>query len=377
MKQSEAVTKITSSFRGYQDKKDYEKYLFTKMVDQRFKAASTVIQCYYRSHYAKNVLHVMKNQKREYDMRINEEQIMKNKAAISIQSCCRMLFARGILQDMKKLKESRDLLVKRKISSTLIVQRVFRGHIGRNRTKLARSQLNSVEEEWFCSRQIQSSWRGTMGRRRFMHEARLREFALNIDRAKSIQKVWRGFIGRRHVKFLHGLRTLNRMEMRAALSIQRIYRGSKGRQKALTESKIFRRRVEEMKASKVIQRVYRGYKGRELACVASALMSIEFETKPLIDAIKGKEEAYNDQLEKNQTVRNKKMELDKHMSCLQRELEVTSETKSAFVDSSILTGAPQRCPKEVVMVRTSNEIMKIFTNLPNDNWSNFFIFCYE
>ncbi len=319
------------------------------MVEKKRILSSMIIQNFYRRYCARLILNDLKNQQIDEDMKQKEDRIVRNKAAIRIQCYLKRLMARKLLHHLIALKEAEDLLEQRRLWSILLVQRLFRGHRGRMRAKKFRSELHRTEEEWFRSRQIQSLWRGMIGRRKFKEKALLEELKRNEDRAKLIQKIWRGFLGKRQAKFMLGLKELHKKEVQAALLIQRIYRGGRGRQKAIAENKNIRRKIEEMKASKLIQRVYRGYKGRELAHVTIGLKSIQSQTNPLKESIEEREKALKWQRQKNLSIKIKKDGLETEMSSLQKELVVTREMKSSFIDSSILNGAPQRCSKEVVM----------------------------
>ena len=126
-------------------------------------------------------------------------------------------------------------------------------------------------------------------------------------------------------------------------------------------SQNIQRVIREFKAARTIQKLYRGHKDREYAYLTVGLISTESERKPLIVAIKAKEQSYNEAAKKHQVKMKKHEDLQIELQTLEKELEVTRMTKATFLDSTILTGAPQRIAKGVVMVSRKYQFSPIFT----------------
>ncbi len=121
----------------------------------------------------------------------------------------------------------------------MVIQRSFRGWLGRCKF------LNQARRVW-AALLIQRSWRGYLGRKWYFF------LRLRLAAAAMIQKRWRGYQGRQFVKALHRRRHL------AACTIQSIFRRNQARRDAW-------KRRQRRNAATAIQRIFRGHLGKRRA----------------------------------------------------------------------------------------------------------------
>jgi hypothetical protein len=164
-------------------------------------------------------------------LRRNEKRLSRfHRAAIVIQKALRMYIAKTLI--MRVRKEASALLIQRcfrgmlgrteyrKIQRELwaakFVQRAYRGHLGRLKGYGRRMAIA-------CQTRIAQRWRGVKARR--VVEKLLRQ---RFNAALLVQCSWRTFRAKR---LLHWLMFRNK----CCINIQRIFRGYKGRRKATLE----------------------------------------------------------------------------------------------------------------------------------------------
>ena len=349
-KEYDRATRIASCFKGYRERSKIYQHLCVKRKKELEHMSSITIQCRYRNFYARKILQRLKNDVLEKELKEKKELIVNTNASTLIQTLIRMYLAKT---ELKLLKRKKELYLKKialERSSAITVQRVYRGLQGRRRSNNLRTILYRIEEEWFRARQIQSLWRGARDRKQFKQEVHMKELKFNEHMILTIQRAWRGFLGRRHFKFLKGLKDLALKEARASTIIQKVYRGSLGRKIAGSEYERIQRQIIETKSAMLIQKIYRGYKARELAEITLGLKNIQDQSEPLSKNIDDQELALNQQRSRLRLSEDEIEARNMQLVELEKEFATVDETKALFIDSTIITGAPQRCSKEVILV---------------------------
>jgi hypothetical protein len=161
-------------------------------------------------------------------MKKNKKRLQRlYKAALVIQNIFRTVMA-------KKL-----LIKKRRFRACLLIQKSFRGWLGRMKF------LDRARFIW-ASMLLQRAWRGYCARKKFFF------FRIRIAAGATIQRVTRGMLARKFVS------EVKRIRERAACVIQAMARRATARYQA------WRMRIMR-NFSREIQRVYRGHLGRRRA----------------------------------------------------------------------------------------------------------------
>ena len=110
------------------------------------------------------------------------------------------------------------------------IQRVARGHLGRNRARERRGEIDNAWLRWCGARLIQKTYRMLLGRRRFRWF--LEEYIKKVrnEAATYIQKIFRGYRGKLLGAIARQLKILRLRKAKAAIMIQRNARGMIGRE---------------------------------------------------------------------------------------------------------------------------------------------------
>lgn len=351
LQENTAVTLIASSFRRYKAMSRYKNYLNAKMEKEEKIAASTIIQKIYRSYCAKQYVAMKRKEKRQRELKQKLEIQRQNDCVVIIQSANRVFFAKRLLCHLAEQKALEKLLAESKFSVAMNLQRFFRGFKGRQKANEQRLRLQIMVQQLLCTIRIQSLWRGVLDRRYYNKVKRLKEFQINEDKAKLVQRVWLGYLGRKYAKFLRGLKAFNEKEIRSAVIIQSVFRGFIDRTNVMIENKTIQAKLKETRSSKILQRIYRGYKGREAAHITKGLKKIQSMTDPLLKSVKDKEQNLTKTIIKSHTYQQKVDDCHTVLLMITNELGIVKQTNSLYIDSSIITGAPQRCEKTIIMVR--------------------------
>lgn len=146
-------------------------------------------------------------------------------AAQMIQTNFRAYLARKLVRNIRRIKAAR------------LIQRVYRGYVGRKRF------FEHVRHLW-AAITIQKHWRGYFGRRWYFI------LRLRIAAAADIQRLFRGHQGRQRVKKIRAT------QYAAACVIQAMFRRNKARREAWLKRKL-------RNCSITIQRIFRGFLGRK------------------------------------------------------------------------------------------------------------------
>lgn len=148
-------------------------------------------------------------------------------AAKQIQGAFRAFLARRLVHGIRRLK------------AAILIQRVFRGWLGRCRFK------NRARGMW-ATLVLQRAWRGYISRKWYFYTR------LRIAGATNIQRMFRGFLARERVAAMHRSRYF------AASKIQSMFR-------RFTARKLVWRMRQFRNCSTAIQRIFRGHLGRKRA----------------------------------------------------------------------------------------------------------------
>jgi hypothetical protein len=167
------------------------------------------------------------------------------------------------VSDVTAQEEASDQALRDKAAG--LIQRVYRGMVGRSQARALWQQSTQQEEEddaieqALAAAQIQRVFRGMAARAALASVQRPSdtEVLLRNEAALEVQRVFRGSRGRREAERRRDQRSSNE----AALEIQRVFRGSQAR----LEAADLRREQHSADAAVAIQRVYRGSQGRREA----------------------------------------------------------------------------------------------------------------
>lgn len=357
LQQNCSATMIESCYRGYllRKQQDYISQLTQIKLEQN--TAALYIQRACHCHFARKIVSTKRYEQAEIMLKMNQKHAKMKAKSTLIQRNMRGCIARGSVKKIKESLRIQFLDTQRRLESSILIQKCTRGRSGRIRAKQIRSQLYMFETEWFHSRTIQSMWRGRKGRLLFKSEARYQELERQTEIVLKIQRVWRGYEGRHRTKYIIGLRALKKLEQQKSISIQRMYRGGKGRRRICEIRTKIKEKIIRYDASILIERLFRGYKGRQHAYIVRALRSLDWKAQPLKEK-KLKREVQLTQLDDSLSKTSCLLKrLKKSYSAFEKELAVIEQTKSNFVDSDQMTGAPQRCSKDLVKVDTLKQII--------------------
>lgn len=205
---------------------------------EREKAAAVEIQRVFRGFWGRRKVTDMEDARKYADM---------YRATVKLQALFRCKGKRW-----KYLRYQRD---KKNLSSTVIIQRVSRGFLGRKKFRRARLQANRD----IAATMIQALVRGVAGRKKAKAKQHLRDC---IRSAVIIQAQMRGFLARQMVDRI----LEEKLRDWGLRFIQRIFRG------VLCRMNMHRKRKEiedyrrhRMLMATLVQATYRGFRGRLLA----------------------------------------------------------------------------------------------------------------
>jgi len=207
---------------------------------------------------------------------------LEHYAASAIRAAWRGMLDRKFVRKMMKVKanyENREEMARH-------MQRVFRGHVGRQimwmkRDELAVIQLKEAQERARLERAasvIERARRGYVSRliTEEMRAERERVRALELLRIKCtrvFQRIYRGFLGRQRAHTGRATKELAELQWRCARKIEACWRGKLGRDEArqLREFRDYQRATE---AATKIQSAWRGFRGKYLGKVAASLAGL-------------------------------------------------------------------------------------------------------
>lgn len=321
------------------------------------KAAMTIQRCY-RGHIGKLIA---SDHKRMYESKILQEKKYNAKclcAATFIQRIARGNQARSLSREMQLSSEISRREQTRRVYSTITLQRMARGLIGRVTVRRLWREYDLTEERWYRARQIQCAYRVAIARMMFKRLCYLKKIKTHHREALKLQSLWRSRVARKRVKMIRGLSNLRRLERFSCIQIQRAYRGMKGRMVSRERKSKLREAQMQWNAAIFIQKLYRGYKGREEAFVEMHLEANKWKARPLRSQIKEHGEnistAETSLFESKQHEQEESFILDEMI----KELKTISASPNDYVDSTIVNGVLQRCTKSLVTVSVKSVAFK-------------------
>ena len=203
-------------------------------------------------------------------------------AATTIQAAWAGTLDRRLVKRMLTVK----VVFSNRESQCTHIQRVFRGHKGRQkmqgvRDALARKELAEARERARLERAatiIQRVRRGytdrnyTDGLRKERERRRARELLRDVSMRK-VQRVYRGLVGRKKAKKRRGQKELEERRWRSARTIEAGWRGKLGRDRARV-AREYKEYLRCMSAATSIQAAWRGFRGKYMGKVAASLAGL-------------------------------------------------------------------------------------------------------
>jgi len=182
---------------------------------------------------------------------VRRKRALMNKTALTIQCAVRCWFACRLTRQLRVLRDRRA----RQEKAALDIQRVYRGHKGRQYAEATRRKYMQDLIAYECATRIQAVARRKRAEKRVdaIRAARLDEMA---KAAILLRRRWLGSHTRRRYQAL--LRSYSQ-NVQSVITIQRYTRGFLVRLRLWREAC---RAEEELWAALELQRVWRGYKGR-------------------------------------------------------------------------------------------------------------------
>lgn len=164
---------------------------------------------------------------------------------------------------LRALRDARTARLALELASCVQLQRVLRGHFGRQCFRRVRREYDARLFEWRTAIVLQACFRGMGGRRRAAYLRWLSAREWEIKCAVAIQNAWRANRARYLASMTRSVRDLRRTEFLAARQVQRCWRGRLGRQKAARRKLLMAELRRREGAAMALGRVFRGHKGRE------------------------------------------------------------------------------------------------------------------
>ena len=342
-----AAQTVQKAFKDYKWNRYYGGRLKEHQSQRRAIKAAMVIQRCYRGHIGKLIASDLKH--------IYEKSMLKEKqhnakclwAATIIQRIARGTRARSLSQAMQLSSDTCGREQIRRVSSSITLQRMARGLIGRATARQLWREYDLTEVQWYRARQIQCAYRVAKARILFKRLCYLKEITSHHREAFKLQSLWRSRAARQRVRMIRGLCDLRRLERFSCLQIQKMYRGMKGRMLSRERRSQLRKAQMQWNAATFIQKLYRG---REEAFVETHLEANEWKAKPLRSHIKEHDE--NISTAEASLFESKQHEQEESLLVVEmiKELKTISASPNNYVDSTIVSGVLQRCAKSLVTV---------------------------
>jgi len=345
-----AAHTVQKAFKDFKWNRYYGGRLKEHQLQRRaIKAAMTIQRCY-RGHVGTLIASDLKQ---IYETMIFHQKKYNAKclwAATIIQRISRGTQARSLFREMKLSSDICRREQIRRVNSSITLQRMARGVIGRATARRLWREYDLTEERWYRARQIQCAYRVAKARMMFKRLCYLKKIKTHHREALKLQNLWRSRTARHRVRMIRGLSNLRRKERFSSIQIQKTYRGMKGRMVSRERRSQLRKAQMQWNAAIFIQKLYRGYKGREDACVEMHLEANEWKARPLRSQIREHDEdistAEASLFESKQRQHEESFLLDEMI----KELKTISASNNDYVDSTIVNGVLQRCAKSLVTV---------------------------
>ncbi|GMI33163.1 hypothetical protein TeGR_g14531, partial [Tetraparma gracilis] len=264
--------------------------------------------------------------------------------------------ARLIAEEMRAERERMRALELLRIKCTRVIQRIYRGSLGRKKAAAARAAKELYELQWRCARKIQATWRGKLGRDSARMLREFRDYQRAMEAATKIQCAWRGFRGKYLGKIAASLAGLRALEQTAAGKIQSCFRAKLGRDKTKEKRDKMAETLRRMRSVQIMQRLYRGHAGRTRAAIQKALKKLEHRAKPLFAKLKEEEVELEVVRDKIKFVEDVLAPLNEDTTALGKEIALILRSKAKYWDSDRISGAPQRFVTEWLKIRLDEKL---------------------
>ena len=285
------------------------------------------------------------------DLKRKQNELKRNKSAIRIQNMVRQVQARMKLLHLICIQKQRTRQESLEYHSSIQIQRVYRGFVGRLQAQEKRKKNAEVELRWKMARNIQCFWRVVQSKQVLGQLQYFQQVAEQEKKVVTLQSLWRSTISTRKVRLLLALKKLREREIHCAIDIQRYYRGMKGRRKAHARQISLLNKQKRNASAICIQKIYRGFLGREEYFVAKYLKSLEEEIKPIEDAINSCRDHITAREKALSTLHDDIRTQEKRLKSLHGDFDFVSKTTKRYIDTTVLNGILQRCQTSTVKVR--------------------------
>ena len=285
-----------------------------------------------------------------------KEQAIKEMKVIQIQSLWHVYSAKQKMKQIKYQLFQQKLLEARSEMASRVIQRIQRGYHGRKIAKYQKWLAAKKILMWHKSLLLQRIYRGHVGRLK-AHAAREERWKrICWQKAITLQCFWRTMRSKMFVAILRALQLLRTKQFYNATEIQRVYRGYCVRREMDELRRKLMEQLRRVLAAIVIQRIFRGHKGREIAEVERALKESEMKAKPLYNLLRDLEEEGIKLTKDCSKLEGVIEHTEKEIHELTRELDHAMKTTSKFTDSSRVNGIPQRFLTKYLIVRLNDNL---------------------
>ncbi len=351
-----AASTIRATWRGLQDRRFVKKMLKVKSVYDDREEKSKDIQRLYRGLKGRQFTQKLRDEVARRELMEAQERARLERAATIIERSRRGYVARVLTEELRKERERMRALELLRIKCTRLIQRIYRGFLGREAARRAREAKEFYELQWKCARKLQACWRGKLGRDKARVLREFRDYQRAVNAATKIQSAWRGFRGKYMGKVAASLAGLRNLEQTAAKKIQSCFRAKQGREKAKEKRDALAETLKRMRAVQICQRIFRGHKGREKSAVQKALKKLEHRAKPLFAKLKNEEVELVVVKEKIEHVQGVLEPLSKDTKELEKEIALILRSKAKYWDSDRISGAPQRFVTDWLKIRLDEKL---------------------
>lgn len=340
--QARAALYVQRYYRGHRgrERARIQRRLVALRADQS--VAALRIQAVFRGWQGRKIVARIRRDLALQALRAIEERNKQEKMALRIQRTFRGrqgYLAYLVLVEMKRLEAERQFAEK---MAAMKLQAVWRRRVAYQELMALRAAKLRRELEQRSAVVMQRVYRGMLGRRLAKAARKTQEWKLQQTSAVIIQRMWRGCRGRHIAALMQSLATLIEREQDAACTIQTFWRSHQA--VALFEFlKLVKADKERREhAALQIQRVFRGHKGREEREVLEVLVEYENELAPL----RNLEAHYAKERDVGQTkldeVVSRQAKMKSQVEDLELELDEVSKHRSKWYDSANVTGTLQR-----------------------------------
>jgi F-box/leucine-rich repeat protein 2/20 len=351
-----AASAIRAAWRGMLDRSVVTKMLRIKANYDDRELMSKNIQRVWRGHVGRLVMWTVRDELARIQLKQAQERARLERAATVIERARRGYVARVITDEMRAERERMRALELLRIRCSLVIQRIFRGLLGRTKAKAARAAKELAELRWRCARKIEACWRGKLGRDEARRLREFRDYERAMLAATAIQSCWRGFRGKYLGKVAASLAGLRALEQTAAKKIQSTFRAKLGRDKTKDKREKMAATLKRMRSVQIMQRLYRGHAGRTRAAIQKALKKLEHRAKPLFKKLKDEEVELQVVRDKITYIQGVLAPLAEDTKVLEKEIALILRSKAKYWDSDRISGAPQRFVTEWLKVRLDEKL---------------------